>query len=432
MAAWLTAIATLSLIALAVENRPLLRSILGRSPTAITYPYEPTSQVDATQQLQQEIAFYQTRIQQRPNDGLDRTALAQTYLKMARATGQTAWFLLAEKTAQESLKKLPFENSVAVLVLAQVAEAKHDFSRSIQLAKQVLTEKPESDQALALLVTGYLAQGKVSEAEAIAQPLSQMTPTLGTHLLGALTYAAQGKDSLAIAQFEQALAREEPGETGSSARLRTLFGRFYAERGDLQQAQRLYREALRMVPQYPLAMVQLAEAEAQLGRYRRAHQLYSQVFTAGELATVVDHTALAGLAELAQLQGDRPKAKALWDEAEKRLRAHPDLEGFGHRRELAQILLARGDRADLPEALDLMRREAQVRRDAQTLDTLAWALLETAIHSGTIDSGVTDSGVADSGVTDSQVTGTQNLQAAAAIAQEALQQNPNNAQLLYR
>ncbi|NJM57922.1 MAG: hypothetical protein HC857_11510 [Synechococcales cyanobacterium RU_4_20] len=160
--------------------------------------------------------------------------------------------------------------------------------------------------------------------------------------------------------------------------------------------------------------------------------MYSQVFTAGELATVVDHTALAGLAELAQLQGDRPKAKALWDEAEKRLRAHPDLEGFGHRRELAQILLARGDRADLPEALDLMRREAQVRRDAQTLDTLAWALLETAIHSGTIDSGVTDSGVADSGVTDSQVTGTQNLQAAAAIAQEALQQNPNNAQLLYR
>ncbi len=405
---WMVAIAgLLTTIALASGA---LRQTRAQSPN-IAYPYKPTSQGDATQRLQQEVSFYQARIQQRPDDGLERTSLAQTYLKLARATGQTPWFLLAEKTAQESLAKLPFENEAALLVLAQVAEAKHDFPASIQLAQQVLAQKPADEQARSLLVTSYLAQGKAAEAEAIAQTLTATTPTLNTHLLQALTHASQGEDALAIAQFEQALAREEPDETGSSARLRTLFGRFHAERGDLRQAQRLYRETLKMLPQYPLAMVELAQTETQRGRYRQADQLYSQVFSMGELASVVDHEALEGQAELEALRGDRPRAQQLLTQAEQGLRSHPDLETFGHRRALAEVLLTRGDRDDLPEALALMQQEAKLRRDTNTLDVLAWALMSSATGP-TLD--------------------TAQLEAAAAIAQEALRQNPRDARLLYR
>lgn len=55
-------------------------------------------------------------------------------------------------------------------------------------------------------------------------------------------------------------------------------------------------------------------------------------------------------------------------------RQHQDLSTFGHRRELARLLLARGRAEDLPEALSLMEADLQVRRDVETLDTYAWAL----------------------------------------------------------
>ena len=48
--------------------------------------------------------------------------------------------------------------------------------------------------------------------------------------------------------------------------------------------------------------------------------------------------------------------------------------GFAHRRDLASLLLEKGRSQDVAEALALMQEEVKIRRDAVTLDTLAWAL----------------------------------------------------------
>ncbi|MEM8752823.1 MAG: tetratricopeptide repeat protein, partial [Pseudomonadota bacterium] len=133
-----------------------------------------------TQSLNQEIAFYRDRIQQSPSDGLDRAALAQTYLKMARATGQSHWYLLAEQSARQSLTNLPINNSGATLALAHLAEAKHDFTQSIALAQDVLELSPNNEDAQALLVTAYLAQGETAKAHQIAKQLVDQLPTLGS------------------------------------------------------------------------------------------------------------------------------------------------------------------------------------------------------------------------------------------------------------
>jgi hypothetical protein len=45
--------------------------------------------------------------------------------------------------------------------------------------------------------------------------------------------------------------------------------------------------------------------------------------------------------------------------------------GFGHRRDLASLLLEKGRSQDVAEALALMQEEVKIRRDAVTLDTLA-------------------------------------------------------------
>lgn len=339
------------------------------------YPYlQLAKQTNTQATLDREVNFYQQRVRERPNDGLERASLAGAYLKLARASGDTRWYLLAEQSAKESLAKLPFNNDAATLILARVAEAKHDFRTAIRLAQQVLQERANNLEARSLLVTSYLAQGKVSEAGQLSKQLVSESPSLGSFLLQTLVDIATGNDEAALQHFQAAIAAEEPGELGSSARIRTALAQFYVDRGQLKQAQQLYQETLKILPQYPPALIGLAKVNARQGQYRQAEQRYQEVLSYVELANVFDHVALAGLAEVAALKGERQAAERLWQQSETFLRRHQDLTSFGHRRELAQLLLARGEAKDVAEAGSLMQQELKVRRDAETLDTMAWVL----------------------------------------------------------
>ncbi len=197
---------------------------------------------------------------------------------------------------------------------------------------------------------------------------------MGAYTLRALVNIAQGQDEAAIEDFQQALALEEPEEVGSSVWTRTLLARFYASRGELNEAKQLYQEALRILPRSPLGLTQLAQLETRLGNYRKAEKLYSQVFVSRDYPNVWDHVALEGMAEVEVLRGNRVEAEALWEKAEVLFRQHQDLSTFGHRRELARLLLSRGREKDLPEALTLIEADLQMRRDVETLDTYAWVL----------------------------------------------------------
>lgn len=345
--------------------------------TAYDYPFSSSDNIDITGQLEQEIAFHKNRIRQTPEDGLSQAALATTYLKFARATGDASWYLLAEQAAQQSLQKLPFNNEGAQIVQAKVAEARHDFDRAIALANQVLTTQPYSEPAQSILITAYLGKGNLAEAQIIANTLVQQVPTLGALTLRGLVNVAQGKDAAAIQDFVTALNSEEPQEAGSSAWTRTLMGRFYASRGDYQTARQLYQEALEILPRYPLTLVHTAHLETRQGHYRSAKRLYSKVFSSPDYPNVWDHVALQGMAQVADLQGNHSEAQTLWQQAEDQFRQHEDLDTFGHRRALAQLLLARGDQGDLSEALALMAADLETRQDAETLDTYAWALMRS-------------------------------------------------------
>ncbi|PSB46912.1 hypothetical protein C7B67_19755, partial [filamentous cyanobacterium Phorm 6] len=141
--------------------------------------------------FQQEIAFYQQRLAVDSKSGLNRAALAGVYLKMARATGEGGWFLLAEQAAQRSIADLPFDNKGALLVLARIAEARHDFPTALRFAKQVGFD---NEDAIAISVTSHLAMGKVSEASIAADALVNRIPNLGSLTLRALVRESQGRD----------------------------------------------------------------------------------------------------------------------------------------------------------------------------------------------------------------------------------------------
>lgn len=324
--------------------------------------------------IEQEIAFYQQRLAVDSSSGLNRAALAGAYLKMARATGEGGWFLLAEQAAQRSIALLPFDNKGALLVLARIAEARHDFATALRFAKQVGFD---NEDAIALTVTSHLATGKISEASIAAEALVDRIPNLGSLTLRALVRESQGRDAEVLQDYRQAMAAEEPGEIAGSARARSLLGRFYARRGEFVQAKALFLEALRLVPRYPLALIYLADLETRQGNYREAEANYSKVSAySGGAATVFDRLVERGMARVKELQGDARSSGRLRDKAEAGLRQEQvsGARSFGHRRDLASLLLEKGRSQDVAEALLLMQDEVKIRRDAVTLDIYAWAL----------------------------------------------------------
>ena len=104
------------------------------------------------------------------------------------------------------------------------------------------------------------------------------------------------------------------------------------------------------------------------------------------------------MARVKVLQGK--SAEAEWQSAESVLRSQIDQKALGHRRDLAHLLLERGQDQDVNEAIALMKTEVQNRRDAETLDILAWALLRggqekeaiATIHEA-LDQGVQNAGI---------------------------------------
>jgi tetratricopeptide (TPR) repeat protein len=244
------------------------------------YPFYGSTNRYPVATIAREIAHYQQQVQAHPQSGLDQAALAAAYLSMARLTGEGSWYLLADQTAQQSWAQLPVENPTAIAVLARVAEARHDFKQALRWVAQI----PDSKEAIAIQTTTNLAMGQLPEAHRSATALVDATLSLNAFTLLAIVNVAQGKDAEALQSFHQGLAVEEAGEGLNSARIRTLLGRFYYERGQLRQARDLYQEALAILPDYPLALLNLAQLDIREADYNRAAARYGQI-----LGTSPDH-----------------------------------------------------------------------------------------------------------------------------------------------
>ncbi|MGV3525272.1 MAG: tetratricopeptide repeat protein [Candidatus Sericytochromatia bacterium] len=328
------------------------------TPVSQIAPYR--LKTGAIQGFDREIAFYRQRIQQNPQGFLDQVALADAYLRKARASGENGWYLLAEQAAQRSLAR--FENMGARLVQAHIALARHDFAEARRLAQQIEKQEPESVQSL--FITLDLAVGENQRAFQRAQQWVKHSPSLSSYTQRALAHMALGDYPAAEADFKKAISREQTGEVNGSAMARTWLARLYAQSGQLDKARDLYREALRIQPNQPVSLGLLADLYLRQGDWQAAENSYAKAYQHSQSPSY-----LLGQAQARQLAGASPVA--LWEKAEAALRRDLSTGAFGHRRDLARLLLAQAQPGNLQEALTLMQAEYRSRQDQETRNLLA-------------------------------------------------------------
>ncbi len=351
------------------------------------YPLKIWTAAEVKERIDREVGTYKQRVQETPKFFKEHASLASAYLQEASATGETSWYLLAEQSAQRSLA-LQKQNPEAWQVLSRIAQARHDFALSDSLNEKIAALSPANDSGvLSNRITIRMAEGRLLEAREAAQMLVEQDPQLPALTQLALVQAAQGQDPVAASSFIKGIQREQVGEGSGSAQARAWLGRIYVRHGQSDLAKQLYQEALRIKPGHEIALGLMGDLALREERFAEAatHYAAAHAFNQSPLFQIKQ-------ARAEHLQGQTETALALLIEAEGALRRELAADSFGHRRDLALLLMDRmqinaeasqvnpdkrteATAADPKEILKLMQAESKVRQDAETMNLWARALI---------------------------------------------------------
>jgi tetratricopeptide (TPR) repeat protein len=315
----------------------------------------------------QAILRYQYLLRRNARDATVYYRLGDAYIQKARESGDLTYIQLAEKTLQKCLEIAP-EHSGAARHLAYALYMRHAFDEATMQAQRAVALDPTDSHAYGILGDAYLEVGKYAEAAQAYQRMVQLQEGLYAYSRLSALKSLQGDTDGAVAALERAIhlgqAQERPAE--SRAWVMWQRGNEYFARADLSAAESHYLKSLETFPGYYRAFAGLAQVRTAQQRYAEAIELYQRAM------------AIVPLPEYASALGDVHTKNGHADEAQKQ---YDLVEYIGYLNTMNKVLYNRElayfyadhDRK-LLEALDLARKELEVRRDIYAYDVLAWVL----------------------------------------------------------
>ena len=355
------------LAALAVVAATYLLASPAHQPVAVAQvPAGPG--VGSLEQIDHSIRAWTTNLAANDRDFYSATNLGLLYDARGRLTGEVADYQRAREALGRALAILP-AHLPARLLHARILQATHDFPGALAEANQLLREDPNQVQALATAGDARLELGDLDGAAVAVAELSRLAP--GAPVTARLSRLAflRGDPAAALAlasrSFDESRAAGESGPAlGWYA---YLAGTTALAGGDSDGALRWFEQAVGAWPGGYLPLAGQARAEAALGRFGTAIELYRRA-----IAIAPQPDAIAALGDLYQLRGETRLAADQFEvvDAIGRLAA---INEQVYNRQL--VLFAVNHGRDVARALTLAERELQVRKDVYGYDAYAWALL---------------------------------------------------------
>ncbi|MGA9240929.1 MAG: tetratricopeptide repeat protein [Silvibacterium sp.] len=171
--------------------------------------------------------------------------LAQVYVDESRPLDALDLLVRAHKIAPENID--------IIFLMAQVSISQHYYEDAIPLLESGLKIAPRRPDLLATLGESYFMSGKVAKAVDEFKKLIEVEPSARSYAFLGLSYRDLGRFDEAKQYFQQGL-KQDPH---NSACLYNLG--FIAERqGDAAAAEGMFQEVLRINPDYPDALLELA------------------------------------------------------------------------------------------------------------------------------------------------------------------------------
>ena len=342
----------------------VLLSALAAMVAARAHPASRPSEADAR------IKFYRERTGG-PATYPAYARLGLAYLQKARETGRTSYY---DDALQHLLKSLNYQrNFEAALGAAIVLSERHEFQKALPYAEEAAAAMPSDLDAQGTQFDIYLALGQVESAVTVADAMMTLQPGFPawTRLAALRSYRGDSRGAVEamIKARDDAEAKHLPATTRAWAEVRV--GSLHVACCEADKAKQAYYRALKIFPNYYLALEHLAELDAAQGKPDAAIETYR-----GLLRKVPDPRYRVELEELYDQQGKTRQAKQERDKAIVDLRRIVREGSKAELRALALLLLERP--ADAPEGLRLAQLDWENRKDAATADSLAWAHFKNA------------------------------------------------------
>ncbi|HEX7959424.1 MAG TPA: tetratricopeptide repeat protein [Terriglobales bacterium] len=322
------------------------------------------------------IQFLQSRVSADPDSAIEHNRLGAAYLQKARESGDLAYYDLAEKAVRRSLElESTHEQAASTFSLLSTVEfSKHNFKEAAEDAERALKLDPQDLGAAVSAGDAYAERG---EYETARRYYSQVDSARRSQRPSVqyLKLTRQATLALALANPKDAIpALEQAVDAAQKARLPSenvawtqfTLGEAYLQNGDFGNAETALRASLQTFPGYHRALAGMAQVRVAQRRYKEAISNYQKAIAVIPLPVYV-----SALGDLYKELGNAKEAEKQYKLVEY-IAALSFLSKNVYNRELATFYA--DHEMHQARAVELARREFEVRHDLYTQDALAWAL----------------------------------------------------------
>ncbi|MEV4682062.1 tetratricopeptide repeat protein [Streptomyces kurssanovii] len=305
-------------------------------------------------------------VRDHPGDEESWAVLGAAYVERGTRLGDTAYYPKAERALKRSLKAVPAAkgNVDALVGMAELANARHDFAGARGYAESARKQKPERWAVYPALIDAYNGLGRYAAAGKAMDKLLELQTGPQVQGREARVYWNKGwrEDAAALAYGATANSRT-PTEKAVALHRE---GELAWERGEAEEAVEHYTDALKAVPESHRSLAGRARALAALGRTDEALDDYRSALAKLPLP---EYALEAG--ELYESMGLNGDAATLYEFLRKQVTRAGEHGVDG------DLVLARyeADHGDPAAAVRRLQGEwRRGHRNVHVADTMGWAL----------------------------------------------------------
>jgi tetratricopeptide (TPR) repeat protein len=309
-----------------------------------------------------EIAAAQKTIEKTPNAAAGYNKLAVAYIKRARETGDFSLNDNAQTAINRALEIEP-QNNDAQKLNASLLLTFHRFAEALEAGKKLQEANPRDAFVYGVLTDANIELGNYKEAVETVQKMVDTKPNMESYARVAHVRSLHGDSDGAIEAMGLASRVANPMDKEVQSWSLTYLGNEYFKVGRFAEAEKEYDGALKILPDYHLALAGKGHVRAAAGDYENAVKFLTQTQTRVPTTEVV-----IALGDVYAKTGNAEKAAEQYKLAEFIEQKPGNLD----QRRLALLWADRDTKLD--EALAIAEKEYAARKDIYTADIYAWCL----------------------------------------------------------
>jgi len=251
-------------------------------------------------------------------------------------------------------------------LLGAIYLSQHKFRDGLEIGRRARDLRPHDAWNYGVMADALIELGEYDQAFEAIDTMAGMRPNAAAY--ARVSYARELRGDLdgALRAMQMAAKATAPRDPEAQAWYASQLGELYLRTGSLDAAEREFRRATFIFPDYLLAMIGTGKVAAARGDRARALDVYLQQF---KRSPTLDLAVRIG--DLYAQQGDSSQAERYFQLAE-------DLGGpaIAQTEPNLALFLAEHDRK-LPDAVRIAEAVSERRHDIFTEDALAWAYFKT-------------------------------------------------------